>query len=73
MQTRYRYQFPYAYWAKATVTVHTSDYDAAVLEARETLDERYEKQGEEPPVGWTLVLRGTDNPADERRVDKAPW
>jgi len=72
-QTRYRYQFQYASWAQATVTVRTGNYDAAVLEARETLDERYEKQGKEPPAGWTLVLRGTDNPVDERRVDKEPW
>lgn len=73
MQTRYRYQFQYAYWAQATVTVRAADYDAAVLEARETLDERYEKQGKEPPAGWSLVLRGTNSPADEHRVDKQPW
>ena len=73
MNIRYRYQFQYGYWAQATVTVRTADYDTAVLDARETLDERYEKQGKEPPVGWTLVLRSTDNPVDEFRVDKEPW
>lgn len=70
---RYRYRFQYGYSSQATVTVRTANYEAAVIDAREALDRRYEKQGKEPPAGWTLVLRSTDSPVDEHLIDKEPW
>jgi hypothetical protein len=70
---RYRYQFQYAAWAQATVTVYAPNYELAVSNARETLDIRYEKRGKEPPAGFTLVFRSTSNPLDAPLVDIEPW
>lgn len=40
------------------VTVYALDYDDACEKARDELDKRCEKSGEEPPVGWDLYLVG---------------
>lgn len=51
-----KWQFSYGYWKTATVTVKASSYEEAHGKACEEMDRRYEKRGEEPPVGWTLTL-----------------
>ena len=51
-----RYTFKYGYWANATVTVHAKDEGLARMKARDTMDKRYERLGEEPPVAWSLEL-----------------
>lgn len=53
-----KYQFKYAYWKNATVTVYAESIDEAVIKSRITLDNRYEKANKEPPIAWTLELIG---------------
>lgn len=59
------YQFSYAYWPGATVTVRAADPQRAYEKACEEMDRRYEKKGEEPPVALTLrLLRSYDTPKE---------
>lgn len=39
-----------------TLTVHATSESEARMKARERLDERAERKGEEPPVAWDLEL-----------------
>jgi hypothetical protein len=55
-----KYTFKYAYWKTATVTVRAINEQQARLKACDTMDKRYEKRNEEPPVGWTLELVGVE-------------
>lgn len=51
-----RWQFSYAYWKQATVTVYAYTIEEARLKACAEMDRRYDKKGMEPPVAWTLKL-----------------
>lgn len=51
-----KYQFQYAHWKRATVTVVAADVGAARRKAADAMDRRYEKLDREPPVAWTLIL-----------------
>lgn len=51
-----KFQLAYGTSKGQTVTVKAKNFDAAVDKARRVMDRRYEKQGKEPPIGWTLTL-----------------
>jgi hypothetical protein len=50
-----KFQFQYASWKGATVTVYAASRESALTKARQEMDRRYAKQDREPPVAWTLV------------------
>lgn len=51
-----KFQLAYGASKNQTVTVKAKTFENAVDKARGVMDRRYEKQGKEPPVGWTLTL-----------------
>lgn len=51
-----KFSFSYGCEKWQTVTVQAIDLKRAYVKARETLDMRYEKQGKEAPVAWTLRI-----------------
>jgi hypothetical protein len=69
--SRYRFQFAYATWTGATVTVYvtTDDEKVARWVAAQEMDRRYAALDREPPVGWTLTLlnRSGPHPPKERK------
>ena len=54
MKSRDKFTFRYGDWPWMTVTVRATSEQEADLQARATMDKRYERKGYEPPVGWTL-------------------
>jgi hypothetical protein len=51
-----KWKFGVGIGMKRTVTVTAVRYEDAVVAAREELDRRAYKRGEEPPVAWDLSL-----------------
>lgn len=51
-----KFQLAYGSSKGQTVTVKAKSFEDAVDKARGVMDRRCEKQGQEPPVGWTLTL-----------------